>query len=836
MKIAVLRLLAAALPPLCLGTTAFGQWVFEAVVSNNPVPSFPSGLVENAGQWPAEIAFVARYGDNLVRAEAGGLAIQHEVMTEAGERRGSLVHLGLGDGGATNWPSAAGEPLPGVLNFLLGDDPSAFLKGVRRFDGIDFGSVAKGISARLLAEETAPVLRLRVDPGADLESFRIDVEGAASASNVLDDPAAIMLASSIGHLTLRARRFADGLPLGLALGGSSSIRLVQVDQVVEEAVIVDLRLEWSTYIGGSEGEYITSVALDSQERPVFAGWTYSMDFPTTPGSYDTTFNGGAGSLLTDAFLTCMEADGSGLVFSTYFGGGGNDYAYEVAIEGSGDLVIAGYTASATLPTTPGAWDIQHDSFDAFVTRFSADGGSVVASTFLGGSESEFGITGLRIMPKGEIAVTTDTASPDYPVTPNAIDTTASQVDDGAITILDANLSRLVYSTLFGGPWGDDVRGLALRPDGTLAVCGKTFGPDGFPVTPGALDTVPPPLGSAKGFVIVFDPSTGAVVYGTFVPGSPSEIAAHPDGSVTVFGSIASSGKATPGAYDTTYGGGGGDGFLFRLSANGSALHYATYVGGINLENSASLALDSAGRPIVVGMTKSVDFPVTPGAFSTPKTNSSEDAFITLLEADGSRLIYSSRIGGEDHPVMNDAASDIAITSTGAVVVTGGSDGGFPVTPGTWDPNEPATFDSFVLKLTMLPAGAIAYGTATAAGPGTPAPYIGVDAWPSQSDSADFAITCLSAPPDSTQGLLLAGQAALPAGLPLKGGTLWVDPGGLFLLLPVSSDGLGYSRLPLVFPPAPPLAGVVTCWQYLWKPIGVGVPWPMSNALELTVQP
>lgn len=836
MKASVLRLQTAALLACVMVSASSGQVNPGTIARGGPVPNTACGFWENRGQWPEAIRFANRSGPVLMRVETGGLALQHEVLTEDGRRHGALIRLDFAGADPEDSPEAVGDPLPGALNYLLGNERAEYHQGVRRYSALDLGLVAEGLTASLISEADAMVMRMTSAPGADWNGFRIDIEGAELTSKHEEDPAAVRLSTSIGHVSLRVADHAGRPSFGLVLDGGTSIRLDQADQATVEAVVVDLRLEWSTYIGGSEGEYITSVALDTQERPVFAGWTYSTDFPITPGAYDGTFNGGAGSLLTDAFVTCMEADGSDLVFSTYLGGSGNDSAWEVVAEPEGAVLVCGQTHSLNFPTTPGCWKTQADSTDAFITRLSADGSALVNSTLLGGSSGEPGIKGVCLMPSGAIAVTTDTASSDYPVTPNAIDTSASQVDDGALTVLDASLSQVIYSTLFGGPWGDEVRHLALRPDGSLAVCGSTLGPAGFPVTPGALDTEPPPLGSGKGFVIVFDPATGAVVYGTFVPGSPLDIAAHPDGSVTVFGQVNSSGKATPGAYDTSYGGGGGDGLLFRLSADGSSLHYATYVGGINLENPSSLALDSAGRPTVSGGTKSVDFPVTPGAFSTPKTNSSEDAFVAQLEADGSRLIHSSRIGGEDHPVMNEFALDIAITSTGAVVVTGAADNGFPVTPGTWDPNEPSTFDSFVLKLTMLPAGAIAYGTATAAGPGTPAPYIGVDAWPSQSDSADFAITCLSAPPDSTQGLLLAGQAALPAGLPLKGGTLWVDPGGLFLFLPVSSDGLGYSRLSLVFPPAPPLAGVVTCWQYLWKPNGGGVPWPMSNALELTIQP
>ncbi len=795
---------------------------------------FPAGLIENAGQWPPGIAYVAQCGELLLRAETGGFAVQHEVVSSEGKRSGSLVRFGLPGQVSGPVPMPVGAPLPGVLNFLLGDDPGAFRRGVRRYASLDYGTVAPGISATLILEQGVPTLRIVVEPEANPVDLRLTTDGAPSRSTGESEADAVHFETSVGKLSLRAVTRENGPQIRLAVLAGSSIRIDGIDPDTREAVVVDLQLEWSTYLGGSDGEYAIPIALDEQERVVVGGYTFSLDFPTTPGAYDSSFNGGAGSILTDAFVTCLEADGSGLVFSTYLGGAGNDYAWVIAVEDSGCVLVGGVTHSTNFPTTIGAWDTQVDSTDAYLTRLSADGSMIEVSTVLGGSESEDGITGICLLPSGAIAVGLASNSADYPVTPNALPGTSSH-DDGALTVFDPTLSRVTYSTIFGGPWDDSVRGIALRPDGTVAVCGKTFGPDGFPVTPGVLDTVPPPLGTSKGYVIVINPVSGALIYSTFVPRTPEAIAAHPDGSVVLAGDTNLGGIATPGAYDTTYAG-SGDGLVFRLSADGSFLHYATYLGGSSIDYLSELVLDSAGRPTVVGQAYSSSYPVTPGAFFTSKTTSNLDVIVTQLEADGSRLIYSTHLGGFDVAGSDDTGGGLALTSTGAIVITGVSDGGFPVTSGTWDPDEPATFDSVVFKLTMLPTGAVAYGEATAAALGEPPPYIGVDAWPSQSDSSSFAITCRSAPPDNAQGLLLVSLGGMASPLPLKGGELWLDPAGLFLFIPVTSDSLGFSRLPVTIPAAPPLDGAVTHWQYLWKPAGGGVPWPMSNALELAIQP
>jgi hypothetical protein len=828
-----LALLPAWLLALGLGATVPGQIRSGAVVPGASVPGFPAGFVENAGQWPPDVTYEAKCGSVLFRAETGGFALQHEIVSEDGHRRGTLVRFSFTGKGSTSIPTPAGAALPGMLHFLLGNDPTSHRRNVRRWNSLDYGMVAPGVSASLMLGPSSPVLRIRMDSGGASETLRIDVAGAPIISADGPEGGAVHFATSAGNLSLRIVNGGHRTPMFHSDDGSS-VHVQGTGADCQEGVTADLQLEWSTYIGGSEGEFAGPVDLDAQERVVVGGYTYSLDFPTTPGAFDNTFNGGSGSPVTDAFVSCLEADGSGLVFSTYLGGSGNDYAGAVAVEDSGSILVGGITHSTNFPTTPGAWKSQSVSSDAFLARLSADGSALEASTYLGGSGSEDGVSGLAVLSPGAIAACAGTDSADFPVTPNALDTSASD-DDGTLTVFDPTLARVEYSTLFGGPWDDLVRGLALRPDGTLALCGRTFGPAGFPVTPGALDTVPPALGSAKGFVIVIDPTTGALVYGTFVPGSPLDIAAHPDGSVTVLGDTTASGLATQGAYDTTYAG-SGDGLLFRLSADGSSLHYATYLGGSSIENMGSLVLDSAGRPTVVGSSYSSSYPVTPGALFTPKTTSNLDIIVSRLEADGSRLIYSTHLGGDDVAGSDDGGSGLELTSTGAIVVTGFSSGGFPVSAGAWDPDEPATFDSVIFKLTMLPTGAVAYGAGTPAAPSGPPPYISVDTWPSQSDSSSFAVTCLSAPPDNTQGLLLVSLAGLQSPLPFKGGALWLDPAGLFLFIPATSDSLGFSRLPVTIPAAPPLNGVVTHWQYLWKPIGGGVPWPMSNALELTIQP
>ncbi len=812
------------------------EWPLAAT-SAFPSSGVPLGFIENVGQWPKHVSFVARYGETLFRAESGELVVQQQVSSAASGRRGALLRLRFAGAEAEDVPSPLGKALPGTLNFMLGNDRESWRTGVRRYEGVRLGVIVPGVHAEVLALPTGPVVRLSATIGAALGALRLDIEGAVSVDSRSTD-AGPRLRTEIGEL-LVVPSSDSGPALRVVADVEPSLRFDVPPESVLEAVVVDLRLEWSTYLGGSGGEYIGSVATDAQGRVLVAGNTTSFDFPTTPGAFDETWNGGCCTSPKDGFVACLQADGSSLAFATYLGGAeGNETPSKVLAEPRGTLLVTGSTGSNDFPVTAGVFKTQAEGLgEGFISRLSADGAVLLQSTYLGSPGSDGGVSGISILPSGDLVAISSTRSADYPTTPDAFDATYNGGSDGVLVILDSELSTLKYGTYFGGSWDETQWSAALRADGTIALCGTTIGPGGFPVTAGAFDTTPPAIGVGKGYVVAFDLATKQQVFGTYLAASPRAIAAHPDGSLTVAGTATGSLPVTPGAYDTTYGG-SNDAMVLRLSADGSALHYATYLGGSSIEHVTGLALDSAGRPTVFGDTHSSGFPVTPGAFSTPNTTTiGYDLFMSRLEADGSRLIYSSRIGGADVPAPSDdlAGGGVVLTSELAAIA-GGSSGDFPVTPGAYDTEDKVSFDTVVFKLTMLPTGAVAYGEATAGAAGEAPPAIGVDALPSQSASSDFAITCLSAPPSSAQGLLLVSLAPLSVPLPVKGGALWVDPSRLFLLLPAVSNELGYSRLPFVIPASPPLVGIATYWQYAWKPAGGGVPWPMSNALELTIQP
>ena len=185
-------------------------------------------------------------------------------------------------------------------------------------------------------------------------------------------------------------------------------------------------LNYSTYWGGSSYDYPWDLVGDGAGGVVFGGYTQSHDFPTSEGAYDRTFNGG----VHDAFVVRMSLDDNSLIYSTYLGGGDDEGApgggreeqkLGLAPDGSGGVVVAGYTLSNDFPVTEGAFDESHNGYlDAFISRLNRDGSVLLYSTFLGGGDDDYA---RAVAPDGNggVVVLGTTGSDDFPTTEGAFD-------------------------------------------------------------------------------------------------------------------------------------------------------------------------------------------------------------------------------------------------------------------------------------------------------------------------------------------------------------------------------------------------------------------------------
>jgi len=403
-------------------------------------------------------------------------------------------------------------------------------------------------------------------------------------------------------------------------------------------------LVYSTYLGGATGDepyWSASITVDSDGHAYVAGTTTSTDFPTTPGAFQTTLRGPS-----DAFVTKLNHDGSGLIYSTYLGGDSYDAAYygdAIAIDCDGHAYVTGFTDSFNFPVTPGAYQsMLKGTENAFVTKLNSTGTGLVYSTYLGGSVQD-DATGIAVDADGEAYVTGFTDSTDFPHTPGAYQSSLKGIYNAFVTKLNRGGTALVYSTYLGGTGFDAGGAIAVDWSGAAYVAGDTDSTD-FPTTPGAFQTIYGG-GADDVFVTKLNPSGTALVYSTYVGGTLDDyanaIVVDSAGQAYVTGFTNSANyPTTPDAFQKTFNGAGplhfyGDALVTKLNKQGSALIYSTYLGGTGDDLGLGIAVDRARKVYVTGATASANFPTTGGAYDTTYNGAGPpyfygDAFVTKL--------------------------------------------------------------------------------------------------------------------------------------------------------------------------------------------------------------
>jgi hypothetical protein len=415
----------------------------------------------------------------------------------------------------------------------------------------------------------------------------------------------------------------------------------RVDTFVTKLNPTGSALVYSTYLGGNGSDVGRKIAVDGVGNAYVVGQTLSSNFPTTAGAFQTSFGGG----YSDAFVTKLNPTGSALVYSTYLGGTGEDDGSGISVDADGNAYVAGFTQSADLPTTAGAFQTNFGGGygDAFVAKLDPTGSTLVYSTYLGGTDSDAaGNPGLAVDASGNAYVTSETVSTDFPTTAGAFQATLPGFQNAFVTKLDPTGSALVYSTYLGGSYSDWTQAIAVDAEGNAYVTGATRSRD-FPTTAGA--------------------------------------------------------------FQTTFGGGKSDAIVTKLNATGTALVYSTFLGGSGKDYGSAIAVDTAGNAFVTGTTNSSDFPTTITAFQTSFGGGTRevfsgdlggDAIVTKLNADGSALVYSTYLGGSE----NDYGRGIALDANPNAYVSGSTSSywNFPTTAGAFQTGLAGSTDAFVAKI------------------------------------------------------------------------------------------------------------------------------------------
>ncbi|MFH2002482.1 MAG: SBBP repeat-containing protein, partial [Planctomycetota bacterium] len=384
--------------------------------------------------------------------------------------------------------------------------------------------------------------------------------------------------------------------------------------------------------------------------------------------------------------------------STFHGGAAAETGYASVLGLNNDLYVGGYTASDPFPVTPGAYDGNYNGggYDAYVARFDRDLTTLMACTYLGGSGDEgWYYLGLATDADGNVFVTGNTSTNDFPIMPGAYDDSYNggpatgpygTGGDQFIAKLSGDLSTLIASTYLGGSGFEYGRAIVLDDQGNVYVGGSTSSTD-FPVSPGAYDEWQ--NGNGDAYVACLDNSLSTRIAASYLGGATDEyievIRLDANGNLFVTGWTQSTNFPTPNGADPTYNGGMYDVFVSKFSSDLSSLPGSTFLGGSQWEFGYAMDLDADGN-VFVGGHAGKTFPTTPGAYcetynGTLGQNFGDDVFITKFDNSLSQVLVSTYLGGNKW----ENATCMVVDEEGNLFVSGTtSSTNFPAPPGSYD--------------------------------------------------------------------------------------------------------------------------------------------------------
>ncbi len=632
------------------------------------------------------------------------LALQQHARGSAGKTSPLVVRMRLA--GGSKVPALTGlDELPTKSNYLIGNDPAQWHTDVANYGRVAEKDVYPGIDLVYHGNQGQLEYDFEVAPQADPKKIGMALEGAQSLR--IDSQGDLLVKVERGELRFRrpvAYQKADGAE-----------RLVPVHYILKGKNRVEFRL----------------------------------------ASYDVRQ-----PLVIDPILA----------YSTYLGGSNIDIANGIAVAPDGTAFIAGGTFSSDFPT---AHPLQpndggpHDfPQDAFVAKISADGSTLVYSTYLGGS-SEDVANGIAVDAAGEAFVTGTTFSPNFPVTPGAFNTLCGGdgqcgktwnpagfiVSNAFVAKLNTAGSGLVYSGFLGVY--ENTQGFAIAVDGGLnAYVTGAVGPNIQETTPLVPpETPPPPFPIVGGFEATYDnigtefggSGTNAFIAKIDAPGDGILYSSYLGGDNTTYGygiavdnnanayvtglTYSDTGFPLTGAtaLQTTYAG-AGDAFLSKVNTTATgagSLVYSTFFGGAGIDQGNAVAVDANGIAYITGATTSVSIPPSALGFTPPaggyQTNCTLDS-LSVCEGDAfvakfnptlsgaASLLYFSWLGGS----LADSGTGIAVDESGNIFVTGSTvSTNFPIAGAVFQPTYGGgNADAFVTELNPAnpPATALVYST------------------------------------------------------------------------------------------------------------------------------
>lgn len=655
-----------------------------------------SGFIPNNGQWPAEARYVWRgAGMDSWLSEDGIVFDRYSIGNNSTQRNGHVVRMEFVRNNSV-LPVPSGQLIT-RHNYLIGNDPAAWITDVRAYQQVTWPNVYDSIDALFYHDAGQLRYDFIVHPGADPTAIRLRFDGATFVRRT---DSSLQIGTAVGFIEqsgLLAYQIVDGLrrvvPCAFIQLSDSSVGFSVAAYDRTKPLVID-PIIYSTFIGGTGSDDITGLATDAAGSPIVCGRTVSLAFPTTTGAYSTTNQG-----LQDIVVVRLDSSGSTLLYATYIGGTGSDAAKAVESTGDGTAWITGYTDSPNFPITANAAQKSGGGErDAFLLALNPTGTALIYATYLGGSILDEG-NSVALDSNGGVVIVGTTSSPDFPATQGAYD----QTKNGDNSDFDLFIARIAsdgalrFASFLGGEKMDRGYAVATSREGDIVVTGETTSAN-FPTTESVADNTH--NGNSDAFLSRLDNEGTRLLHSGFIGGEQDDagygIAIGPDGNPYVCGYTRSDSFPTTFLSADTVFNGNTDAFVVRYNNDGSRLRYGLFLGGVQGESALGIAVDSRGSAHVAGGTYSESFPAG-GNGIDPDFNGVSDAFVVKLSPFGGERVYSTFIGGTGE----DYAYGIRLDKQGNAIVAGRTQSlEFPTTANAADTSFNGVTDFFITKLTI----------------------------------------------------------------------------------------------------------------------------------------
>ncbi|MBQ0016310.1 MAG: gliding motility-associated C-terminal domain-containing protein [Bacteroidales bacterium] len=561
-------------------------------------------FIENVGQWDAPFCFKTHTSKSIIYADSAAItlvvhandptlpahAIHHHPQRYHAYRMSFVNALHTCPKGL--------DQAETYDNYYLGRDRKRWRHHVHHYGTVFYPNVWHGIDLSLQATTQGLKYNLIVAPDADIRQIAIRYEGASRIKKTRNGDILIQTtATDITELAPYAYQECDTGNVAIPVQYRLTDNLLQFEigsYNHKQPLVIDPQLIFSTYTGATADNWGTTATYDSEKNTYTSGLVFDVGYPTSLGAFDTNYHGG-----TDISIFKFDTTGSVRLYATYLGGNQADMPHSLFVNAFDELVLFGTTGSNDFPVTPTAFDTTFhggtplfyesnginfpNGSDIFVSRFSADGSQLQASTYVGGSAND----GLNFRHDFNNLMTT---------APTYIDYMA-----GYKTLMFGNDS-LYYN------YGDGARGETIVDDQNNVYVGSTTFSTDFPTTDGCVQ--PASAGGQEGIVFKLDYNLSNMIWSTYLGGSKDDavysIEVDEDYNLLVCGGTESADfPTTANAYKSTYAGGATDGFVCKLSYHGDQLMASTFFGDQWYDQCYFVRCGHASDVFIFGQTKTV---------------------------------------------------------------------------------------------------------------------------------------------------------------------------------------------------------------------------------------